>query len=133
MSPAKENLRLAILDIKSAFVYGKVRSEIAMQLPPDNPRRDSGTSVGLLNKSTYGTPDDPMTCQGHIRGVLTAMVIKESSSVPCMFCHQEKNVNIVVHADDIFALGNEVDLKWITEQLKKQYDTKNKTIGPKEH
>ena len=52
-----------------------------------------------------------MIWQDHLRGVLTAMGFKESLSVPCMFRHPENNLNIVVHVDDIFAVGNEVDLK----------------------
>ena len=133
VSPGTEKMSLAILDIKSAFLYGKARRKIAIELPPEDPRRDSGANVGLLNKSMYGTRDALMIWQDHFRGVLTAMGFKESLSVPCMFRHPETNVNIVVHVDDIFAVGDEADLKWLIEQLKKQYDLKNKIIGPNEH
>ena len=133
VSPGREKMSLAILDIKSAFLYGKARRKIAIELPPEDPRRDSGANVGLLNKSTYGTRDAPMIWQDHLRGVLTAMGFKESLSVPCTFRHPETNVNIEVRVDDIFAVGDEADLKWMIEQLKKQYDLKNKIIGPNEH
>ena len=47
------------------------------------------------------------------------MVFKESWSVPCMFHHPENNANIAVRVDDICAVENEVDLKWMIVQLKK--------------
>ena len=65
--------------------------------------------------------------------MLTSKGSKESLSVPCTFRHFENNVNIVMHVEDIFAVENEVVLQLATEQLKKQDDLKNKTIGPKEH
>ena len=53
--------------------------------------------------------------------------------MPCTFRHLENNVNIVMHVEDFFAVENEVVLQWVTEQLKKQDDLKNKTICPQEH
>ena len=72
-------------------------------------------------------------CSCGLSGVLTSKGSKESLSVPCTFRHFENNVNIVMHVEDIFAVENEVVLQLATEQLKKQDDLKNKTIGPKEH
>ena len=51
-----------------------------------------------------------MVWQDHVR-VLTAIGFKESLSVSCMFRRQEKDVSSVVHVDDIFAVGNAVDLE----------------------
>ena len=97
------------------------------------PLTDCGANVGLLNKSMYNVPDATMIWQGHLRGVLTAIRVNGSLSVPSMFHHPETNVNIAVHVDDIFAVGDEADLKWMIEQLMKQCDLKNKIIGPNEH
>ena len=62
-------MSLVIFDKKGSFLHDKNAQEIALELPPEDPRRDHGTHVGLSNKSMNGARDALIIWQDHIHGL----------------------------------------------------------------
>ena len=52
-------------------------------------------------------------------------------SPPCLFHHPQRDIDTVVHGDDFTNLGEENELKWLTDKLKEHFSIKDRgTLGP---
>ena len=63
--------RIMIVDVKKAFLYGKINRSVYIELPQEDPMSSSGLYVGKLVKAMYGTRDAPMVWQGEVRRTMT--------------------------------------------------------------
>ena len=45
------------MDIKKAFLYGKISKNVYIELPAEDPMSEGGHFVGKLDKAMYGTRD----------------------------------------------------------------------------
>ena len=52
------------------------------------------------------------------------MILVSIHFPPCIFHHAEKDLRVVVLGDDMTCLGDEYNLEWLTEELKKRYELK---------
>ena len=59
-----------LLDVKKAFLYGRIRRNVYIELPEEDPKSESGKYVGKLDKAMYGTRDAPAMWQEHLEGTL---------------------------------------------------------------
>jgi hypothetical protein len=66
-SRRKEGMELMVLDVKSAFLYGKRARPVYIELPGQDPMSLDPSVVGKLEKAMYGTRDAPQIWQGEVR------------------------------------------------------------------
>ena len=52
-------VRFKVIDVKKAFLYGKMDRTLYIELPPEDPWAATGEWVGLLKRTIYGTRDAP--------------------------------------------------------------------------
>ena len=60
-------VELLVLDVKCAFLYGKMRRTVYIEPPTQDPRSQEYGVVGKLEKAMYGTRDAPLIWQGKVR------------------------------------------------------------------
>ena len=60
-------VELMLLDVKSAFLYGKVKRSVYIELPPQDEYSMYPDMVGHLAKAMYGTRDAPLIWQEEVR------------------------------------------------------------------
>ena len=102
------------LDIKSAFLYGKLDEEIYMHLPEGN--RISG-KVCKLNKSIYGLKQSPRQWNERLTTFLLEYGFKPTAFDPCVLVHDTKELIIAIYVDDISLWGAPGRLMDTTKQL----------------
>ena len=82
-----------------------------MGCPPDQ--------VGLLKKSLYGTCDAPGNWEAAIKDVMLSLGFLQAKSNACLYFHEERNIRIEVHGDDLTGVGPKSELEWFAAELKK--------------
>ena len=130
MCASEPGKRLMILDVKRAFLYGKVTRPIFTKLPREDPRFGEPGIVWRLEKAMYGTRDAPAIWQREVRRVLCALGFVPSKYNTCIYRHKERDVVLNVHVDDFLCLANSKEMKWLEESLAKNFLLKKEILGP---
>ena len=123
------NLKMMIMDVKRAFLYGKVRRPIFIRLPAEDPMSKVPNMVGRLEKAMYGTRDAPALWQAEVRSQMEALGFEVSPAYPCVYFHRKKNVRIVAHVDDFLCLGPRAGLEWVYSQLQREFELTREILG----
>ena len=118
-----------LADVKGAFLHGKMKREVYVELPPET-GQDTSKYVGRLRRSLYGLRDAPQIWKRHLVSSMADMGFEESKTVPGVVKHKSRNVLVAIHVDDILATGLDEDLTWMSEELRKRYEVKTQKIGP---
>ena len=92
------DLKIMILDVKKAFLYGDIEDKIYIKLPAEDPMAEEGY-FGLLKKAMYGTRGAPLAWQKLVKAKLESLGFISCIVVPTLFYHPEKNIKIVTHVD----------------------------------
>ena len=124
------NYRVLLLDVKKAFLYGKIRRRVYIELPAEDEMSKTGKYVGRLVKAMYGTRDAPQVWQTEVRKTMQEMGFEALVSTPCVYYHKEMDVRIVAHVDDMLCTGPKENLKKVHEDLEKKFKMKGQTLGP---
>ena len=122
--------RLLVLDVKRAFLYANMDREVYIELPPEAKHPGEGDVVGVLLKAMYGTRDAPQQWQGHITMLLRRLGFAPGVSQPCVFHHPLRDLQLVVHVDDIACLGEPQNLEWFRKELARLVECKASVLGP---
>ena len=78
----------------------------------------------------YGTLDVAAGWAEDYTGTLTDADFRKGGASPCHFRHSGKDINLLVHGDDFFAVGRESDLGYLKDTLSSRYQLKAELIGP---
>ncbi|KAL7306915.1 hypothetical protein TKK_0001074 [Trichogramma kaykai] len=120
---ANERLTLGQFDIKSAFLYGKIDSEIYMTQPQGFD--DGSGRVCRLNRSIYGLKQSPRCWNNRFNTFMEKNRFTRSTSDPCMYIRQENSEKLLmaIYVDDGLIAGSTqsaVDsfLKLLTSEFK---------------
>ena len=100
--------RILLLDIKKAFLYGKISKNVYFELPAEDPMSEGGGGrhlVGELDKAMYGTRDAPAEWQAELERTMIKLGFRPVVSTPCLYCHSSLNVRVVGHVDDFMCVG----------------------------
>ena len=101
------------LDIVTAFLYGEAVRALFIELPESDPESSNPTKLGRLRKSLYGTRDAPQRWAIEIGKTLAKLGFRESTVVPSMFVHEQRDLSMSLHVDDFLVCGEEVEeLVW---------------------
>lgn len=99
---AARNLELHQIDVKTAFLHGRVEEEIYADLPPGCDLGDSELKL-LLRKSLYGLRQAPRAWYGKLKETLERMGFVESDADPGLFVlwAEQGILFVLVHVDDM--------------------------------
>lgn len=78
------NWQIDQMDVKTAFLYGKIDAEVYVELPPNLESKYPANSVCKLNKALYGLKQAPKIC---------------------IFVHGKERLVIGVYVDDLLIMG----------------------------
>ena len=93
-----------------------------MRLPPE-----MGLGPDVVAKQVrcvYGTRDAGRLWEDTYTRVLNHAGFTTGVSNPCVFYHSGRDISIVVHGDDVTALGSEDNLDWYEDELRKSFEIK---------
>ena len=119
-------------DIKNAFLYGELKEEIYMQVPPGYEKESTKGKVCRLKKAIYGLKQSPRAWFGKFSHVLKSFGYRQCNGDHTLFFQhfpQGGVVLLIVYVDDIIITGNRpVEIKELEVQLSKQFTVKS--LGP---
>ena len=122
--------RLMLIDVKKAFLYGKIERSVYVDLPEEDEMSKSGLYVGKLIKAMYGTRDAPAVWQLELEGTLRDMGFVTSKSTPCLYFNASTELRIVAHVDDLLIEGSSEELESFRKRLTEKYEIKSSILGP---
>ena len=119
---------LMVLDVSCAFLYADIKRRVYIELPTEDPASASGTMVGKLEKAMYGTRHAPQAWLDELSRTLTAIGFKMSIRYPGVYFHEQLEVAMVTHVDDLLCSGTAVNLEWVRAELSKKYELKGEVM-----
>lgn len=120
--------KVAFIDVKKAHLYAKATREVFIDLPPGD---EEPGKCGRLNYTLYGTRDAAQAWELEYTNTLKEMGFKQGKSSNCVFRHDERNIDVVVHGDDFTILALDKDIDWCKEGLEEKYELKLRgVLGP---
>ena len=134
-TPSLGALRMIIARVAAEHAQGMMImtgdiSNVIIELPPEDRRSRSGEYVGHLRRAMYGTRDAPQQWQQHLARILTDSGCIESQLMPGVFKHGERNLEIIVHVDDLLVTGQRNQLQWLKDELSQRFDMNTMFLGP---
>ena len=75
--------RLAIFDVKRAFLHGIMEEEIYIELPDEDVMKQKGF-IGKLKKAMYGTRSAPRMWRKVVKQTMTDMGFSSCMTTPCL-------------------------------------------------
>ena len=115
----------------SAFLFGRARRLIFIEVLTADPRSQLDGVLTTLVGSLYGPRDAPLIWQDRLRCQMKLLGFKESLRVRCKFYHETKDVEMVAHVDDIFVVGCLKDVQDVHRGFASAVERKCKYAGPK--
>lgn len=101
---AHNNWNVHQMDVKSAFLYGKLDRDLYMEIPDGfkEPHK-----VYKLRKCIYGLKQSPLVWYSTLKTALTKYGFVSTNFDPCVFVHNKTTVYIAVYVDDILISGSD--------------------------
>ena len=113
------------LDVKTAFLYGKITDELSMVQPPGFQIPGKAHLVCKMNKALYGLRQSPRMWYERIDTYLRTLGLTRSHSDYNMY-YLGTGVDrlvLVLYVDDLFISGdNQQQIQWLKSQLYTQFD-----------
>ena len=91
------------------------------------PPKELGLPKSLFAKQmkcVYGTGDAGMIWEETYRAALEQMGFTAGRASPCCVVHRNRGLHLVVHGNDLTALGLQPDLAWYEKELAKSFQLK---------
>lgn len=129
VAAARRRCTVMILDVKTAFFFGFIKSTVFIKLPEQGPRSRSGRFVGSLVKAMYGTRDAPQIWREEVKRFMVSRVFRSSRLHPGFFSHDERGVIVATHVDDFLCLGAQDQQEWLVKEMRKEYEVKYSLLG----
>lgn len=117
-----------IIDIKCAFLYGKARRALFIELPEQD-AKSGGRLVGRLKKAMYGTRDAPLIWRATVDAFMRKAGFLIATLQPGVYYHVTRGLRVMTHVDDFLLTGNVKHAEWFEAELKKEYDITVTTLG----
>ncbi|PSR81443.1 hypothetical protein PHLCEN_2v6371 [Hermanssonia centrifuga] len=121
---ALENWEIESLDVKTAFLYGKLDEEIYMEQPEGFMKKKMGAKVCRLRKAIYGLKQASPTWYYKIDQSLTKLgfVCTKSDTGIYVYHQRQGEVIVILYVDNILNIGPELkELTCVKEMLSKEY------------
>ena len=127
----KGTQKLLFIDVRRAYFYAPTRRSVYVNLPDEDSKPGC---CARLNVSMYGTRDAANNWEEKYASHLVKCGFVQGKYSPCVFFHAAKGINVVLHGDNLFFLGNDTALDWCTTIMQEEYDVKIRgRLGPDKH
>ena len=120
--------KFCVLDVKGAFLHAFIEDEIHVELPDEEILKKQGF-VETLIKAMYGTMSAPLMWQKVVREKMTALGFRACVTPLCLYCHQSRDVFVVVHVIDFLFSGEPGDSACFRGELEKSFELKSQVVG----
>ena len=120
------------LDISNAFIYGRLKENIYIQLPKGHPEKDGQRKVWMTQSSIYGLCQSPMIWNKNIDKFLRRYGCRSLVTEPCIYILGDfKNLKLILilYVDDILFSGQEKELIRFKNSMQQQFKLKSKDIA----
>ena len=107
---------LKLGDISCAFPYAHLPPEEKLYLMPPESERKPGKIWKLL-RALYGLRRSPQFFQDHFAAELEKMGFRRLLSDPQLFIHEELQVYLLAHVDDMMIAGTHVNVEKVVKML----------------
>jgi len=121
-----------LLDVETAFLYGKLEEEIYMEIPSGYKEvyQDPGKGTVLkLQMAMYGLVQAARQWFKRLSDILISLRFKPCDSDPCLMYRVNENglCIILMYIDDNLIVGSNEAIDQVTDEIKKVF---NATISP---
>lgn len=123
-----EEVGVRVFDVKCAFLYGKMRRRVYIELPDQDPESKEKDKMGRLVNATHRVRDAPQIWSGEVRREMIAKGFQPSVLHPSVFSNPGKHMHIVVHVDDCLCVGPWSELEVLYDSLKQVYDLESTLV-----
>ena len=106
------NLRGKIVDVETAFLYGKLEEKIFMEIPPGMEKADPD-DILMLDKSIYGLVQASRQWHKKMVKILKECGFKKSEVDPCLFLQKfhDGKIYVAIYVDDNLVIGPKKGVK----------------------
>lgn len=116
----RENLEIEHMDVKTAFLHGKLSEEIFINLPEELKKTDV---VCKLNKSMYGLKQAPRRWNEEFHLLMIELGFVNSHHDTCLYVTNECGKSIVfLFVDDLLIVGKEKGINKFKEKILNRFD-----------
>jgi len=119
-----------LVDVSRAHFYADAVRDVFIELPRDDPRAGDGVSCGRLRKTMYGTLDAAEQWGLHYAQTLKQAGFVQGVASPCHFFHPQKDIWVVAHGDDFFAVARSAGRRNFEDVMRRVYAIKVAFAGP---
>ena len=124
--------KLMFIDARKAHLNPKCEKDVYIYLPEEAQGGGEG-KCGKLNIRLYGFRPAAQAWEELYSKRLEDAGFTRGKASPVVFYHEGRDLAVVVHGDDFTFEGEDEDLKWICEEMKKWFEVKVRGIlGPEE-
>jgi hypothetical protein len=102
---AEDNLEMVQFDIKTAFLYGQLDTEIWMHQPQGF--SDGSLRKGRLRKAIYGLKQAPLAWQNVVKSLMFSMDFTQSTNDPNLYL--KPDVYVLLYVDDALVASKSLD------------------------
>jgi len=100
---AANNFEIYQMDVKSAFLNGKIKETIFMKQPDGF--NDGTGRVCKLNKALYGLPQAPRAWYSRFDTFMKKFGLKSTNADPCVYTSDSNDIYVTLWVDDGLILG----------------------------
>ena len=105
---ALEQWHIQAVDVKTAFLYGKLDEEIYMKQPEGFLEKGKEHLVWRLNRAIYGLKQAALSWWKELEASLKRLGFTRLQSDAGIFIHKEYNIIIIAYVDDCLFLGKDL-------------------------
>ena len=117
------------MDVKTAFLYGLIDTEVYVEMPPNLRSKFPPGSVCKLNKALYGLKQAPRICYDTLCSELRKLGFHSINEDYSLFINNETSLIIGVYVDDLLIMGKDkAAIATLKEDLRKRF--KMRTLAP---
>ena len=123
--------KVMFIDAKKAHLNPPCDTDVYIYLPAEANAPEG--MCGKLVHWLYGCRPAAQAWENFYAGKLEAVGFVRGDACGVVFYHPVRDVSCVCHGDDFTLVGEEVDLKWISEEMAKWFEIKVRAVlGPEE-
>ena len=127
--PRRFRRKLMALDFEKAFLNGVMERQVCIVLPEEDGRRCGGEMVGLLHRAMYGLREAPAIWQRVVQQLMKELGFRACVTVPCLYYHQERDLLVVAHVDDLLVSGPHDELVSFRRAIQERFDCGGAILG----
>uniref|UniRef100_A0A5S6QJX2 Reverse transcriptase Ty1/copia-type domain-containing protein n=1 Tax=Trichuris muris TaxID=70415 RepID=A0A5S6QJX2_TRIMR len=126
---AMKNMHVRHVDVKTAYLNGKLDEELFLEPPPGFSQPTTGGKVLRLRRSLYGLKQSARVWNQVATDALQKLGFRPNRADPCLFSRSEKNNTmsyVLLYVDDLLIAGSSPELTCdVGKQLNSYFEIKD--------